>query len=129
MKIIISGGREFNDYQLLREKCNFYLSNQSNVEIVSGRCDTGTLTFVTDEGIRVFGADGHGERWAKEKGYPVTPFPADWNKGKIAGPIRNEQMAKYADALVCFWDGKSRGTYNMIKVATKEGLKVKVVRY
>jgi hypothetical protein len=46
----------------------------------------------------------------------------------VAGPIRNGEMAKYADALIVFWDGKSRGTKNMIDLAERYGLKVRVVR-
>ena len=38
-------------------------------------------------------------------------------------------MACYADALICFWDGKSRGTANMIEVARKRGLTVKIVMF
>ena len=75
------------------------------------------------------GADRHGERWAKEKGIPLRLFPADWEKhGKRAGFIRNHEMAKNADALVAIWDGKSRGTANMIAEAEKAGLKVYVFR-
>lgn len=37
--------------------------------------------------------------------------PADWERlGKAAGPIRNEEMAEIADALIAFWDGQSRVT-------------------
>ena len=28
MKVIIAGGRDFNNYELLREKCDIILSNQ-----------------------------------------------------------------------------------------------------
>ena len=42
-------------------------------------------------------------------------FPAQWNVyGKSAGFIRNAEMGHYADAAICFWDGKSRGTQHMI---------------
>lgn len=61
---------------------------------------------------------------------PVIHFPANWDKhGKSAGHIRNAEMAKYADALVAFWDGKSKGTKGMIDYATRCNLRVKVVRY
>ena len=44
----------------------------------------------------------------------LTKFPTDWDKyGKAAGPIRNREMAKYGDALLLIWDGKSRGSANM----------------
>ena len=43
------------------------------------------------------GADTLGEKFAKAYGYPLKIFLAEWNKyGKAAGPIRNEEMAKYA---------------------------------
>jgi hypothetical protein len=38
-------------------------------------------------------------------------------------------MADYADYLVAFWDGKSRGTLLMINLAKEKGLKIKVVNY
>ena len=53
----------------------------------------------------------------------MTKFPADWNRfGRTAGPKRNKQMANYANTLVAFWDGKSRGTKNMIDLAKCRGL-------
>jgi hypothetical protein len=38
---------------------------------------------------------------------------------KAAGLKRNQQMANDADALIAFWDGKSRGAKNMIQFANK----------
>lgn len=38
-------------------------------------------------------------------------------------------MAQLADVLVAFWDGKSRGTRNMIDEALRSGLEVHVFRY
>jgi len=55
------------------------------------------------------GIDSCGEAWAKEKGIPVTPFPADWDKwGLAAGQRRNKQMQEYADALVLIWTGDAK---------------------
>jgi hypothetical protein len=113
MKIIIAGGRTFNDYALLCQNCNKTLSLQTEIEIVSGTAN---------------GADKLGEQYANENGYPIKKFPADWGKyGKSAGYKRNEEMAKYADALIAFWDGKSKGTKHMIDLANRYGLKTKVV--
>lgn len=38
-------------------------------------------------------------------------------------------MAEDADALIAFWDGKSRGTKNMIDTANKKDLQVAGVGY
>ena len=117
-RVIIAGGRYFNNYQLLKERCDFYLQSKKrshNVIIVSGHAS---------------GADSLGEQYANEEGFDTQLFPADWNKhGKAAGPIRNAEMAEVADALIAFWDGKSRGTANMIQLAKDKGLKVAIVYY
>lgn len=127
MRVIIAGPRDCYDYSTLEQFADAVLVNQSDIEIVSGRCSVGVLTFITKEGVEVYGVDGLGERYAKEKGYSVKPFPADWAKyGKKAGPIRNIDMAEYADGLIALWDGKSKGTKNMILLAREYGLKVRV---
>jgi hypothetical protein len=124
MRVIIAGGRDFNKYGLLKRKCNNILQNREDIEIVSGKQKT------VDKDGNEYGADFLGEKYAKEKGYKVTPFPADWkNNGKAAGFMRNEQMAEYADCLIAFWDGKSRGTADMIERAKSHGLKIRVIKY
>lgn len=74
------------------------------------------------------GADRLGMRFAREFDYRLTIFYPGWEKyNKAAGFIRNKKMANYADALIAFWDGKSRGTFNMIEEAGKLGLVIKIV--
>lgn len=64
------------------------------------------------------GADLWGEAWAKSRSIPVKRFPAQWaNFGGAAGPIRNKQMAKYADVVVLFPGG--RGSDSMRNEARK----------
>ena len=64
------------------------------------------------------GVDQLGENWADEHGIPVERFPADWDThGRSAGPIRNEEMAEYADALVAIHVDESAGTADMIDTA------------
>lgn len=117
-KVIIAGGRTFNDYELVKEKCEIHLMEKMkthNVIIVSGHAS---------------GADSLGERFAEEYHLPCELHPADWSRhGRAAGPIRNAEMAACADALIAFWDGKSKGTANMIKSAKAKGLQVSVVQY
>ena len=102
MKVIVAGGRNFCDYELLCKKLDVILSQQKDIQIVCGEAR---------------GADSLGRRYAEERGYTILSYPANWEKyGKSAGFRRNEQMAQVADALVAFWDGQSKGTYNMIKL-------------
>ena len=118
IKLIIAGGRDFNDYDLLEETCTYMLSaliNAYEVEIVSGGAK---------------GADSLAQRFARSNRLKLTVMNADWDKhGKSAGYKRNQEMANYATHVIAFWDGKSRGTANMIQVATKLGLKLCVIRY
>lgn len=112
MKVIIAGSRTFNDYEKLKSYCDKVLSSQNNIEIVSG-----TAT----------GADMLGERYAKEKNYSIKKFPADWDKyGKGAGYIRNKEMAEYSDALIAFWNGKSKGTKNMLELSRIKELPIRI---
>ena len=130
LRIIVAGGRDFRDYDLLEETLSKYLENMNNPDIV------GNLSQIKFISGCCKGADILGEQFACRYEYDVIRFPANWDKyGNAAGPIRNEQMAKYAVAygnkgvLVAFWDGKSRGTKSMIGLAKKYGLEVHVVRY
>lgn len=117
-KVIIAGGREFDDYGLLRQTCDRMLSQKHqthDIVIISGTAR---------------GADTLGERYAQERGYSIEQYPADWeHEGKAAGFIRNAQMASVADALIAFWDGQSKGTAHMIREVNSRGLVSRVVRY
>lgn len=117
-KVIVAGGREFNDYGLLCQTCDRMLSQKQrthSIVIVSGTAR---------------GADTLGERYAQERGYSIEQYPADWeHAGKAAGFIQNAQMASVADALIAFWDGQSRGTAHMIELARKHELQVRVVPF
>lgn len=108
MKAIIAGGRDYvatdATWRFLDDAHRFY----PITEVVSG-CARG--------------ADAAGERWAEMRGIPIRRFPADWNKhGKGAGPIRNQEMAEYADALIAFPGG--RGTADMVRRAKDRKLLV-----
>jgi hypothetical protein len=71
------------------------------------------------------GADTHGKHWAQARGIDVKSFPAEWGLyGKAAGPIRNSEMVKEADALIAVWNGTSRGTRDVIQKAQRKGIPV-----
>ena len=113
-KVIVAGGRDFNDYELLVKTLDKFRVYVPYFEVVSGKAR---------------GADSLGERYAKEHKLPIQPFPPNWNLGKVAAILRNEEMGNYADALIAFWDSSSPGTKHMINYATKKGLQVIVVKY
>jgi hypothetical protein len=121
-RVIVAGGREFLNYELLKRKLRAVFANWikqgDRIEIVSGTAR---------------GADQLGERFAKEHGYTVKYFPANWRPNGVYDPAagfkRNEQMAEHANYLVAFWDGKSRGTAHMIRTAEKAELQVRIIHY
>ena len=110
MRTIIAGPRTVDNYDTVKEAIK--TSGFEITEIVSGGA---------------VGVDRLGEKYAIEKSIPFQRFLPDWKRYKRgAGPIRNAEMAKNADALIAIWNGTSKGTKNMIKTATNYGLKVYV---
>lgn len=87
MKLIIAGGRS---YYLTAEDYK-KLDRIDIAEVVSGGAS---------------GADTCGENYAKKINVPTIVFKADWSKyGRKAGPLRNKQMAEYADGVALFPGG------------------------
>jgi hypothetical protein len=106
MKLIIAGGRDYR----FNERDKFALVTL---------CDHLQVTEVVSGGAP--GADECGEDWAHNHEFPVVVFPANWAEyGPFAGPIRNKQMAEYADAVVLFPGGK--GTQSMYNEARKANI-------
>ncbi len=102
MKVIIAGSRDIIDPEVI-----FPIIERSPFEIDEVVCGMAR------------GVDRMGRRWALENDIGIREFPANWQEfGRSAGPIRNQEMADYADALIAIWDGWSRGTRNMIRVMT-----------
>lgn len=107
-RIVVAGCRDYENYQEAKVYIDFCISKIRKSH---------TLIFVSG-GCR--GADMLGERYAKENGFEIEQYKADWKAyGKSAGPKRNMQMAMASDYVICFWDGKSKGTLSMINCAKK----------
>jgi hypothetical protein len=117
-KIVVAGGRGFNDYELLKGRLDSLIKTKSKtheIVVVSGTAK---------------GADLLGERYAADRELSVMKFPAQWDLyGKSAGYKRNAHMASVSDAVVVFWDGKSKGSKHMIDIAKRVGLPLRVVKY
>ncbi len=118
MNLIIAGGRDFNDYDLLCQSLDHLLKNtdKSMITVFCGMAK---------------GADNLGMLYADTHGITVKFFPADWDKhGKKAGILRNQEMIDAgATHLVAFWDQKSKGTADMIARAKRAGIQVRVINY
>jgi hypothetical protein len=134
LKVIVAGGRGFNDYARLSADLFNYaesVGEDVGISIVSGMAR---------------GADKLAHTFAIRESVKVYEFPADWDdldvpgavvktnsRGKqynaVAGHLRNAAMAEFADRLIAYWDGESRGTKNMIETMEKMGLPVTVIRY
>ncbi len=117
-RIVVAGSRGFTDYEQAKafiDLCIRDIREKYTPVFVSGGCR---------------GADLLGERYAKENGFAIERYPAQWEKyGKGAGLKRNRQMAQLCDCLICFWDGKSKGTKAIIAYAEELNKPVMIKRF
>ncbi len=117
-KLIVAGGRDYTNYEHL-SRVLFAMADvefaEKDVSIVSGMAR---------------GADSLAVRFAKDNYVELHEFPADWHQyGKRAGFMRNARMGDFADGLLAFWDGQSKGTAQMISYMKKLNKFVHVINY
>jgi len=107
MRVIVCGGRVFNDSAKLNQVLNALHFEHGITEVIAGGAA---------------GADTLAVRWAEGKGIPATVIMADWARyGKRAGWLRNNKMAdENPDAVIAFPGG--RGTAMMIEIANSRGI-------
>ena len=118
LKQIVAGSRDFNDYALLDQKIH---------SLATGEYDNRAISIVSG---MARGADALGVEFAREYGVQLFKFPAYWDMhGKGAGFLRNMAMGDFSDALLAFWDGRSRGTAHMIKYMQSLGKPTHIVYY
>ena len=113
MKTIVAGSRHYDNLAAIAsilDRCPWKIT-----EVVSGECR---------------GVDKIGAEWATSNSIPVQPFPYKSELGRAGGPVRNQEMAEYADAAIVFWNGdtKGSGSHNMIQLALAHELHLLVVR-
>lgn len=129
-KILVCGGRDFNDWMLLAQTLNRicyerewnydpfqneYTNCCPNVTIIHG-------------GAR--GVDLLADKWAILHECVIEEYKADWDKyGKSAGPIRNQLMLDVGkpDLVIAFPTKNSKGTWDMVSRAKKKGIETIIV--
>lgn len=111
MRVIIAGGRDVTNPALLLKAIE-----EAQFDITSVVCG------------KARGADTLGEEWARANDIPIAEYPANWASGRSAGYERNALMARNADAVIALWDGESKGTGHMIKLAKMLRLKLFVFK-
>ena len=113
MKLIVAGSRNVDDVEFIESVLDGIHINTPITCVISGLAR---------------GPDTIGKEWAEKRGIPVSGFAPDWDKyGKVAGFIRNSQMANEGDAAVIFYDGQSSGSKNMAKTMVKLKKSVRVI--
>lgn len=106
MKVAIIGSRNMNV-----ENLQDYLPEGTD-EIVSG-------------GAR--GIDTCARNYALKNDLKLTEFRPEYNKYGRGAPLkRNETIVNYADMVLAFWDGESRGTKFVINYCEKVGKECKI---
>jgi hypothetical protein len=108
MRVLVCGGRDFDDYALVANTLSGLPMRP--IAIIHG-------------GAR--GADALADRWAKARHVAIEEFRADWKMyGRAAGPMRNARMIDEGrpDLLVAFAGGA--GTRDMVRQARAAGVQV-----
>ncbi len=108
MKIAVIGSRKLSPDGDILEK---YLSGAS--EIVSGGAK---------------GVDACAAEYARRNNIALTElFPRYDLYGRGAPIVRNKEIVDYADKIIVFWDGSSKGSLSVIKYAEKTGKPCEVI--
>jgi len=110
MKVLITGGRDFDDLVLLTETLNRLHAESPFTCLIHGAAK---------------GADRLAGEWAKNNAVEEIACPADWKRhGRGAGPVRNKLMLEenQPDLVVAFPGVK--GTAHMVSLAQKAGTKI-----
>ena len=106
MKVAVVGSRS-----ILTTDISMYISDGD--EIVSGGA---------------VGVDSCAAEYAKKNGLKLTVFLPQYERyGRTAPIARNKKIVDYADKIIAFWDGKSKGTLSVIKYAEKTGKQYEII--
>ena len=107
MKIAVVGSRNLTNIEIDK-----YITEDVD-EIVSGGA---------------IGVDSCAAEYAKRRGLKLTEFFPQYDKyGRAAPIVRNKDIVNYADKIIVFWNGSSKGTLSVIKYAQKIGKHIEII--
>lgn len=99
--------------------------NLQNMDI--GTYIPSTCTEIVSGGAR--GVDTLAAEYAQQNNIPITVFNPDYEKfGRAAPIVRNRQIVDYADEVIAFWDGCSKGTLFVIQYCNKIRKPCKIIK-
>lgn len=120
-KILVCGGRDYNDYDKVREVLS-KIADENSKEYNPNDNWLPSDIMIISGGAR--GADTLAIDWAIVNYAQFKEYEADWDKhGKAAGPIRNAEMLKEVPDLVVAFPG-GKGTLDIVTKAKQAGIKV-----
>ena len=106
MKVAVIGSRN-----LVVQDLGIYLPEET-MEIVSGGAK---------------GIDTCARKYALANGLKLTEFLPEYNRYGRGAPLkRNLQIIEYADCVLAFWDGQSRGTKFVIQHCKEQNKPIRV---
>lgn len=74
------------------------------------------------------GVDACAAEYARRKGIKLTEFLPRYDLyGRAAPIVRNRQIVDYADRLLIFWNGRSKGTLSVIRYAEKRKKEYRII--
>lgn len=86
------------------------------------------VTEIVSGGAR--GVDTCAREYAQTHGIQLTEFLPDYDRYGRGAPLkRNLEIIAYADLVLAFWNGKSRGTKYVINNCKKQGVPIRVYLY
>ncbi|MBQ3183911.1 MAG: DUF2493 domain-containing protein [Clostridia bacterium] len=87
---------------------------------------TDNVTEIVSGGAK--GVDQCAREYAIAENIKLTEFLPDYRRyGRYAPLERNIKIINYADRIIAFWDGKSKGTKHIIDNCEKMNKKIEVI--
>ena len=86
--------------------------------------EIGKYVFESEEIVSggAVGVDLCAAEYAHRNGIKLTVFLPEYERyGRAAPIVRNKKIVDYADKVVVFWNGKSKGSLSVIQYAQKIG--------